>query len=104
MTYDDDLTTRLDFAQKLARNVGREALRFWNESHGQALGIEQKSTQDFVTAADKQAEDTIKSALARAFPGDGFIGEETGGTVGQSGTWVVDPIDGTSNYSLTTYL
>jgi len=98
MTSDGGLTTRLEFARKLARDVGREALRFWNESHGKALGIEQKSPQDFVTAADKRAEDTIKSALIQAFPKDGFIGEETGGTAGQGGTWVVDPIDGTSNY------
>ncbi len=96
MTY--DLTIRLEFARKLAQDVGREALRFWNESQGKALGVEQKSTQDFVTIADKQAEDTIKSALKQAFPEDGFIGEETGGTAGQGGTWVVDPIDGTSNY------
>jgi len=102
MTIDDDLNERLIFARTLARDVGREAVRFWNESSGKALGTEQKSTQDFVTLADKQAEDTIKTALAKTFPNDGFIGEETGeetgGKTGQSGTWVVDPIDGTSNY------
>ena len=98
MTYVDDLTARLDFARKLAQDVGRYAFQFWNENHGKGLGIEQKSTQDFVTAVDKQAEDTIKSALTRVFPDDSFIGEETGGTARHGGTWVVDPIDGTSNY------
>ena len=54
--------------------------------------------QDFVSEADKKAEQTIRSELAREFPGDGFIGEESGGKTGSSGYWVVDPIDGTSNY------
>jgi len=98
MPNDIDLHERLVFARQLAREVGCEAVRFWNESDGKALGTEQKSTQDFVTVADKQAEDTIKTALAKAFPDDGFIGEETGGNVGRGGFWVVDPIDGTSNY------
>lgn len=98
MSNDNGLHERMTLARSLARDVGREAVRFWNESGGKTLGIEQKGMQDFVTEADKRAEDTIKTAFAQAFPNDGFIGEETGSKTGQSGTWVVDPIDGTSNY------
>src|SRR6185312_8007447 len=43
-------------------------------------------------------EQTIREELAGAFPGDGFMGEETGGTDCTRSLWVVDPIDGTSNY------
>jgi len=98
MNIDNGLTERLDLARNLAREVGREALRFWHESEGRALGTEQKGMQDFVTIADKRAEDTIKTTLMRAFPDDGFIGEETGGQPNIGGYWVVDPIDGTANY------
>ncbi|WP_114288075.1 inositol monophosphatase family protein [Candidatus Halocynthiibacter alkanivorans] len=94
----DTLAARLEFASILARNVGLEALRYWNEQGADGLGTETKGLQDFVTKADKAAEHTIRSELARRFPQDGFIGEETGGTTGTGGYWVVDPIDGTANY------
>ena len=48
---------------------------------------------------DQRAQDLLRSRLQAARPGDGFLGEEEGGTVGRSEiTWVVDPIDGTVNY------
>lgn len=95
---ESSLEERYDFARDLARQVGREALRFWNEKGVDGLGTQAKGLQDFVTKADKAAEQTIRSELARMFPDDGFIGEETGGTPGLAGYWVVDPIDGTANY------
>lgn len=95
---DNSLSERLEFASTLARKVGLEALRFWNEKGVDGLGIESKGLQDFVTKADKDAEHTIRSELARKFPEDGFIGEESGGAVTTGGYWVVDPIDGTANY------
>jgi len=90
---------RYEFARTLARQVGLEAVHYWNENGPQGLGTQTKGLQDFVTVADKAAEDTIRSELARMFPGDGFVGEETGGTPGSAGYWVVDPIDGTANYT-----
>ena len=92
------MTDRYEFACVLARQVGREALRYWNEQGADGLGTESKGLQDFVTIADKVAENTIRSELKRMFPGDGFVGEETGGSPGLAGYWVVDPIDGTANY------
>ena len=97
-----DLGERYEFACDLARQVGREALRFWHERGPDNLETENKGLQDFVTIADKHAEQTIRSELSRRFPTDGFIGEETGGEpgleTGKTGFWVVDPIDGTANY------
>ncbi len=91
-------TERLEFARTLAREVGLEALRFWNERGPENLGTENKGLQDFVTEADKAAEDTIKRAIDERFPNDGFVGEEGGRKSSATGTWVVDPIDGTANY------
>lgn len=64
-----------------------------------SLNIEVKGLQDWVSNADKSVEDQIRSALAEAFPNDGIIGEEHGTEQGSSGfVWVIDPIDGTTNF------
>ncbi len=97
-TSSNALGERLEFACKLARRVGREARQYWHNEGADGLEIKTKGLQDFVTRADKQAEQTIRSELQRNFPMDGFIGEESGGEPGSSGYWVVDPIDGTANY------
>jgi len=90
-----DLDARAHAAIALARQVGRAAIAFRD---GGMLTVENKGLQDFVTAADRQAEETIRSTIASLFPQDGFMGEEGGGTPSGPGFWVVDPIDGTTNY------
>ena len=52
---------------------------------------------DLVTEADRAVEEQLKADLAKAFPDDGFWGEESGGAPATS-LWVADPIDGTSNF------
>lgn len=92
--------SRLLRIENLVRAVGREAMKF-REGAGTsltALGVTSKGLQDFVSVADRRAEETIRQELSGAFPEDGFLGEETGGTSSTGGFWVVDPIDGTANY------
>ena len=60
---------------------------------------ELKGPQDWVTEADGAVERFLSEHLAAAFPADGFQGEEGGISRGGSLRWVVDPIDGTSNYA-----
>lgn len=93
-----DLEIRCAQAVELAFSVGREAFQFRENADPTALNVTVKGLQDYVTIADQAAERTIKSALGDAFPEDGFMGEETGGEPATNGYWVVDPIDGTSNY------
>lgn len=93
-----DLAARLSLACDVARRVGREARDFRESGGSAALHVENKGLQDFVTVADKRAEDTIRGELGAAFPEDGFMGEESGGAPTGAGFWVVDPIDGTTNY------
>jgi len=93
-----DLAARLEFAIALARRAGEAATRFQHEAGRDGMNIAVKGMQDFVTDADKRTEDSIRSALASAFPEDGFLGEESGGTPGDGPVWVVDPIDGTANF------
>ncbi len=57
-----------------------------------------KGPQDYLTATDGEVEKLVKTRLLEAFPQDTFLGEEDGGQVSDC-TWVVDPIDGTSNFA-----
>ena len=80
------------------RKTARPMLRDFGEV-AQLQGS-RKGPGDFVTAADLKAEDTLYELLMKARPGYGFLGEERGLIEGtdKSHTWIVDPIDGTSNF------
>jgi myo-inositol-1(or 4)-monophosphatase len=67
---------------------------------GKATGIRQKSPMEIVTEVDLQAEALIADRLRGSFPDYGFIGEEGGtSTFPVSASWIVDPIDGTTNFA-----
>jgi myo-inositol-1(or 4)-monophosphatase len=87
----------LDLATSIALEAGELAARRRRE--GVEVANTKSSVVDVVTEADREVERLIRGRLADARPGDGILGEEGGGTTGTSGlTWVVDPIDGTTNY------
>ncbi|MGJ0203681.1 inositol monophosphatase family protein [Leucobacter sp. gxy201] len=66
---------------------------------GVAVAALKSSAVDMVTEADQEAERMIVSALLAERPDDGVLGEEGSNTEGTSGiTWIIDPIDGTTNY------
>jgi myo-inositol-1(or 4)-monophosphatase len=95
----NDWTTRAELAARVAREAGALALDFHRRRA--SLLIEQKSSPaDFVTVADREVERAIRAALARVFPGEAFLGEESadGFSGGLDRAWVVDPIDGTHNF------
>jgi myo-inositol-1(or 4)-monophosphatase len=72
-----------------------QKLRFLDRD---AMVFKFKGPQDYLTATDGEVEKLVRGRLLSAFPGDTFLGEEDGGQV-SSRTWVVDPIDGTSNFA-----
>ncbi len=92
-----DLALRLEAAISLATEAGALALRMRPEPGAATARL--KGAQDWLTEADGAVEAFLAGELARLFPEDGFQGEETG--MGRPGvaTWVVDPIDGTSNFA-----
>ncbi|MCW2287262.1 myo-inositol-1(or 4)-monophosphatase [Leucobacter luti] len=66
---------------------------------GVSVAASKSSITDVVTAADREAEQLVVTALQGARPHDAILGEEGTGIAGTSGiTWVIDPIDGTVNY------
>ena len=81
----------------LARQVG-----VWLRSERMRLNTvnrETKGVHDYVTQFDKQSEQTIVARLKELVPEAGFIAEEkTETTLGEHFNWIVDPLDGTTNY------
>lgn len=94
----DGVAQRYAAAREIAREAGAVALDYFR--HRDALVIETKGVSDYVTRADRDVENLIRRELAARFPEDGFLGEETAAAfvAGATGTWVVDPIDGTHNF------
>jgi myo-inositol-1(or 4)-monophosphatase len=88
---------RKDFAIALCHEAGELALRYFSDRD--ALVVDRKGAQDWVSEADRNVETFIRERIARDWPEDGIFGEEHGGQEGQSGfDWVIDPIDGTTNF------
>lgn len=87
---------RYELAKSIAFEAGVLAVQMRNE---QGAGFaSQKSHQDFITAADLAVEDLIRMRILDHFPQDSILGEEHGTTGTSDSMWVVDPIDGTTNY------
>src|SRR2546421_11759678 len=82
---------------KAVRRAGRTLKRDFGEV--EHLQVSLKGPANFVSAADRRAEQILCGELAKARPGYGFIGEEGGRQEGSDKThrWVVDPLDGTTH-------
>ena len=83
---------------KAAHKASRALKRDFGELEHLQLSV--KGPANFVTAADRRAEETLRSELEQARPGYGFLGEEGGLHEGTDKThcWIVDPLDGTLNF------
>jgi myo-inositol-1(or 4)-monophosphatase len=83
---------------KAAHRAGRSLKRDLGEV--EQLQVSLKGPRNFVTAADKRAEEIVREELAKARPDYGFLGEEGGTHEGSDKThrWIVDPLDGTTNF------
>lgn len=83
---------RMKLAGETALTAGKTLLKYTD------LQIDRKARNDYVTNADRASEKLIREALLSACPEDSFLGEESGGSSLHNGQWVVDPIDGTTNF------
>jgi myo-inositol-1(or 4)-monophosphatase len=88
------MNVMLKAARKAARTLQRD---FGEVEH---LQVSLKGPANFVTAADRRAEQILLEELTLARPGYGFLGEEGGMREGADKThrWIVDPLDGTMNF------
>lgn len=83
---------RLDAAVAAAKKAGEYLLS------QPSFSVSHKQSNDYVTDCDRGSEQLIREMLLGAFPEDGFLGEENGEQAGKAGRWIVDPIDGTTNF------
>ena len=86
----------LELALELATIADGITMRHFRSS---SLVVSTKADRTEVTIADRGAEESISDALARHRPDDAVLGDEFGERGGRGGRrWIIDPIDGTSNY------
>ena len=92
----DRVSERIHFAREVARDAG-EVLRTWSD---RLLTVSTKrGAVDLVTEADRASEEQIITRICNRFPEDGVLGEEGSSRTSRSGyLWVVDPLDGTTNF------
>lgn len=84
----------------LIQNIIKEAGETILEIQKGDMQTHEKGCNDVLTIADTTSEKMIINAISEMFPDDGFIAEEGSSKESKSGyTWVIDPLDGTMNFS-----
>jgi histidinol phosphatase-like enzyme (inositol monophosphatase family) len=95
-TAEHILDAALAFALDAAFSAGRLTLGMFQRG----IAVERKGDDSPVTAADRGAEEYLRTTISARYPSDGIIGEEYGTQPGGSGlTWIIDPIDGTKSFT-----
>jgi len=86
----------LNIAIKAARGAGNVIVRHLD--HLGQLNVSSKGRNDFVSEVDHMAEAEIVRAIRKAYPGHGILAEEGGHQQGDEYLWIIDPLDGTTNF------
>ncbi|MFM8615434.1 MAG: inositol monophosphatase family protein [Alphaproteobacteria bacterium] len=92
------LSPALQVVTAAVQKAGRRLLRDFGEV--EQLQVSVKGPSDFVSTADLRAEQSLREELSKARPGFAFLMEESGASGGDDWEWrwVVDPLDGTTNF------
>jgi len=85
-----------NIAVRAARSAGKILMRYFDRL--ETLTIVDKGRNDFVSEVDRAAEQEIIAVLRKAYPAHGILAEETGRHDGNDFQWIIDPLDGTTNY------
>ncbi len=86
----------LNIAVRAARSAGRILLRYLEHTDG--IAVTDKRRNDFVSEIDRSAEEAIIRELRSKYPDHAILAEESGERQGSDFQWVIDPLDGTTNY------
>lgn len=94
------LAPQVNIASRAARQAGNIIRRA--AENVSVIDVQKKGINDFVTEVDRASEKTIIDAIRKAYPEHSILGEETGLQEGQGEgkdwQWVIDPLDGTTNF------
>ncbi|MBX3095285.1 MAG: hypothetical protein KF812_00335 [Fimbriimonadaceae bacterium] len=86
--------SRLEFALDAAWEAARSTLELFRAG----VNVELKNDATPVTEADRRAEELIRAAIEKRYPGETVLGEEQGLIGANDDRWVIDPIDGTKSF------
>ncbi len=86
----------LNIAIKAARQAGNVITRAFGRIED--IKVTTKGNNDFVTEIDQRAEATIIQVIRQAYPEHAILAEEGGATDGNDYCWIIDPLDGTTNF------
>ncbi|MGI9245876.1 MAG: inositol monophosphatase family protein [Steroidobacteraceae bacterium] len=86
----------LNIAVRAARRAGEIIVR--NVDRVPSLNVQAKGRNDFVSEIDQLAERDIVETVRRVYPDHGFLAEESGRSGGDEVIWIIDPLDGTTNF------
>jgi myo-inositol-1(or 4)-monophosphatase len=86
----------LNTAVQAARRAGDTAAGYFNRAD--RLDIRSKDRNDFVTQVDEAAEELIISTIRERYPDHAFLAEERGAQGNSDHVWIIDPLDGTTNF------
>ncbi|HEY1040528.1 MAG TPA: inositol monophosphatase family protein [Bacteroidia bacterium] len=92
MNLSENITTVITIAKEAGAFIREERRKFSYEK------VENKATNDLVSYVDKTAEEMIVSKLRKAFPAHGYIAEENRELEKKDYNWIIDPLDGTTNF------
>lgn len=86
----------LNIAVRAARRAGEIIVR--NLNHLESLTVTAKGRNDFVSEVDTQAEGEIIGIIRKLYPNHAFLAEESGQAGDSDTVWIIDPLDGTTNF------
>ena len=86
----------LNIAVRAARSAGNVISR--SMARLDSISVQVKDRNDFVTEVDREAENEIIGILRKAYPDHAILAEESGQTSGDDFQWIIDPLDGTTNF------
>jgi myo-inositol-1(or 4)-monophosphatase len=86
----------LNIAVRAARRAGELIIRSLNRL--ESLTVSSKGRNDFVTEVDRAAEQEIIGIIRRHYPQHAFLAEESGRSGTHETLWIIDPLDGTTNF------
>jgi myo-inositol-1(or 4)-monophosphatase len=86
----------LNTAVKAARRAGNVINRA--SRNLDIIAVKEKAVNDFVSEVDREAEQVVISTLREAYPGHAILAEESGASGQSEYRWVIDPLDGTTNF------
>jgi myo-inositol-1(or 4)-monophosphatase len=89
----------MDQIKRVGIAAACEGGKVLQEHYGNLRSVRKKGAIDLVTEADIRSEAAIIDTITRVFPDHAILAEESGVHAGSGGRWIIDPLDGTTNFA-----